>query len=383
MALELFRQAEARLSRRALRHNLSLIRSRLKESTGLHRARTEIMAVVKADAYGHSIREFLPELLKNGIRSICVASVEEGVLARRLNSKVEILVLGGSFRWPASLIHCLKENRLSLAVSDIASLRSLLRVKEIPIHLKLDTGMNRLGVKEDEWGLALELVRQSNRSLEGFMTHYASAQGSSFQRQVSRFEAALRAFIEAGLCPKKIHSENSAALFSRERLKKGLLSEKANLCRPGLSIYGYLSPPYERFEPGLRPVLSLVARLGLKKRLKKGEAVSYEGLYRAPYDHDIFVFPIGYADGIAKSYAPLLRPRILRAEGRKEKEALRLCGAICMDMIVLRDPAQQQRRVEWVEFWGSDRSNLVSKKLVSPYELNLRIASRIPRLWVN
>jgi len=380
MIHDAFRPARALLSRSALRHNLDLVRAGLDRQTPLHRAGSKMMAVVKADAYGHGLSQIMTELLRHKVTYFCVASLEEGVRARQLSDRADILVLGGSFRWDRLALQTLKENRLEVAVNDLASLSILSKHYDLSCHLKLDTGMNRLGIKQTDWAQAIEILKSGSGNLKGLMTHYASASGSSFRRQIKYFEEAVSLFRENNLQPDYIHSENSAALFSAEPLKKGLLSETGNLVRPGISLYGYLPNPAGKSSKSLRPILSLTAEIGLRKQVKKREGISYDHLYRPSQDQEVVVVPLGYADGLSKSYAAEIRPEVLGVNG-KVKARLRVCGAICMDMVILRRTEGEVSVGDELVFWGPFNQRLIKAKVADPYELNLRIAPRIPRLW--
>lgn len=365
------------LSRKAFVSNLKIIRSRLKTKANLHRKDAKIMAVVKADAYGHWTSQIAPELKKHRVNQFAVASVEEAVELRKFNAKATILVFGGSLRWSKRAIEQVRRHRLKVGINDLESLKLFLKKPDIPIHIKLDTGMNRLGIKSDEWGQVHDWLLKSKRKIDGLYTHYATFKGPDFRRQVMLFEEAVRWMKASGISVNWVHSENSAAIFSPERFKKGVLSETANLVRPGLSLFGYL-PGNFKGKSQLQPVLEMVSEIGLVKRVKKGEGVSYDFLYRAPRSHDYAVVPIGYADGIAKDYVDCLKPRF----SNEKTGALRICGSICMDMLMLRSMSGDLKAGDRVVFWGRFPNELLKKKVVSPYELNLRVSNRIPRIWV-
>jgi alanine racemase len=240
--------------------------------------------------------------------------------------------------------------------------------------------MNRLGLKSDTWGEAVRLIRKSKRPLEGLFTHFATYGDSIFTRQVMLFEEAVRWFFGAGIIPRFIHSENSAALFAKNNIRKGILSEVANLVRPGLALYGYhnlgLRSPFK-----LEPVLELVSEIGLVKEVDRGEGVSYGHLYRAKKKHSIGVVPLGYADGLSKVYVKDLNPE-WRSPSDRKKGVLNISGAICMDMVMVQSKSGHIAPHDRVVFWGRFKNSLLEKRIVEPYELNLRIAKRIPRIWV-
>jgi len=377
-----FRPALARLSRAAFHHNLKILKDRLSRTTGLHKKNCEIMAVVKANAYGHQADRVAPELLKKGIRSFCVASLEEGMALRRVAPKALILVLGGTSQFSGGTLDVIRQQKFHLGVNDISALKFFISHADIPLHLKIDTGMNRLGVKADEWGQALDLLLRSKRKLAGLYSHYACFRGADFRKQVYLFDELAKWYWNSGLQPQYLHTENSAAIFTDEKFSKNsFLAAHGNMARPGLSMYGYL-PRNFHLKVRLKPVLELSSEVSWVKSVKKGEGISYDFLYKAKKDHDIGVVPIGYADGIAKAYREDLHPVLMDKRGRL-KANLDICGSVCMDTLMVKASGRSLNVGERVVFWGHRYCDFASKKRVDPYELNLRIASRIPRVWVS
>lgn len=377
-----FRPALARLSLRSFHSNLKQIHRLLRQKTALHSKNCQMMAVVKANAYGHQNERIVPELLRFGVRHFAVASLEEGIALRRLAKREQILVLGGSFEWNRGSLGLVRKLKLSVAINDLKSLRFFLDAPDIPLHLKLDTGMNRLGLRSEDWGEALQLLKSYRRNLEGLFTHYACFRGPDFRKQILIFDEAARWFWSEGQRPQWIHSENSAALFSDEDFSKNsFLSEHANLARPGISMYGYL-PRNFHLKTKLEPLLELSSEIGWVKKVLKGEGVSYDFDYRAKTNHEIGVVPIGYADGIAKDYRHSLKPVLVDSAGRI-KAKLKICGVICMDLLMVKaSPKIKLRTGDRVIFWGYSDCEFIKRRLADPYELNLRIAGRIPRVWV-
>lgn len=338
------------------------------------------MAIVKADAYGHDIEQIVPALEREGIKFFAVATLSEGVEARKLSKKSRILILGGTFEWNRQAIEVLRKYKLDVVANDLSSLKTFARTGDIKIHLKLDTGMNRLGLKAEEWNDAVQILKKSKTHLEGLLTHYATAEDRIFERQVFLFEEALRWFWSEGIRPPHVHSENSAALFGKNSFKKGLLSTVGNWVRPGIAIYGYL--PGGMRAPQLHPVLELVSEIGVVKRAETGEGISYGHLYRAKSPHAYGVVPLGYADGLSKIYARGLRPE-WRTPSNTKKGSLILCGAICMDMVMVKASGGVLKPKDRIVFWGRFQNPLLQNQIVEPYELNLRIAKRIPRMWAD
>lgn len=377
-----FRPALARLSRSAFNANLKIVRQKLATQTGLHQKKCEMMAVVKANAYGHQVDRVATELLRKGVKSFCVASLEEGIALRAVAPRALILVLGGTAQFHRGALDVIRKHKFHLGINDLSALKFFIPHSDISIHLKLDTGMNRLGVQVDEWGQALELLLRSKRKLAGLYSHYACFRGPDFRKQVYLFDEVAKWYWNSGIQPRYLHSENSAAIFSDEKFSKtSFLAQHANMARPGLSLYGYL-PRNFHLKVNLKPVLELSSEVSWVKPIKKGEGVSYDFLYKAKKDHDIGVVPIGYADGIAKAYRENLRPVLMDNKGRL-KANLDICGSVCMDTLMVRSSGSSLKVGERVVFWGHRYCDFVRKKRVDPYELNLRIANRIPRVWVS
>lgn len=374
------RPAAALLSRSALASNLSVVRKRINEHALIHHPRAQLMAVVKADAYGHDLRVSMPQLIKEGVKRFCLASVSEAIEARSVSRSADLLVLGGTVEWGRSTIDLIRKHRLEVTVNDMNSLKTLLEFPDLKLHLKLDTGMNRLGLKPDDWAEAIRLIKRSRNSLAGLMTHFATAGDRIFLQQVQIFEESVRWFRQEGIRPRWIHSENSAALFSSYRLKRGILSEVSNLVRPGLAMWGYL-PRGSKEVRSLRPVLELVSEVGWLKAVDRGEGISYGHHYRAQRPHEYGVVPLGYADGLSKQYADHLKIE-WRSRQDRLKGDLKVCGAICMDMVMLRASRLGMKVGDRAVFWGRFPNPLLKSQVVEPYELNLRIAKRIPRMWV-
>lgn len=376
------RPAVAFLSRRSFNKNLRLIQKQIKARSDLHRKDSKIMAVVKADAYGHDLSKIIPELKKYKINEFCVASLEEGVELRKLSKRAKILVLGGTLDWTARAIRLARSQGFELAVNSMESFYHLQKTS-IPLHIKLDTGMNRLGIKPEQWGALGDLIAQGKGCVQGLFSHFAVSSGPDFVRQVKGFDGFLKRLLEINKAPPMIHLENSGALFSKQKFKNLVAAELVNRVRPGLALYGYLPGSFAAYQASqLEPVMQLMGKIGQVKHLKKGEGVSYDFLYRAPKAHSIGIVSLGYADGISKSYVKSLSPRILSARGAKAQTA-QVCGAICMDMLMLKTSDGAFQEGDQVEFWGKASQRLIRDRVVSPYELNLRVAKRIPRMWTD
>lgn len=260
----------------------------------------EIAAVVKADAYGHGAVEVARVLQAEGARWLAVSSAEEGVTLRQAGFRGRILVMADAFAFSrAALVEC----ALTPVLPSLAAVRELdqwldERGFQLEFHLKLDTGMGRLGVLESARQIAEELSRLRRLKLEGCMTHFASpADFSSSQtdEQIRQFWRLVRELESLGFRPRYRHlaSTNSVAYGRRDSW--------GNMVRPGHALYGYVSPARGAAPQPLldvKPVLSWKARVLAVKEVPQGMRIGYGAMFRAPRRMRIAVLAVGYADGL-------------------------------------------------------------------------------------
>lgn len=357
-----------------LRHNAGVLQQRAGSA--------ELMAVVKADAYGHGAVPVAKALRDVGIRHFAVAILPEAVALREAGIGDEILVFGAPLRdhLPAYQYYDLQVNVTSPDVSrwvaDAAAAGGPLRVQ-----VKVDTGMNRLGLHPDD---AVEVSDRLNASpgvtVEGIWTHLATADepANSFSaEQVERFTAVL-ARIEGQ--PRSVHVASSAGLL--------LVPETATLegrvmVRPGIALYGIMSDEslIARFD--LRPVMSFRSRVQHVQIVEAGESVSYGRRWTARQRSVIATVGVGYADGF---------PRLLsnRAEIVISGARRPVAGTVCMDMTMVyagpadREPTQVAVGDEAVIFGerGPSAAELARLAETIPYEICCGIAGRVPREYI-
>ncbi len=252
----------------------------------------EVLGVVKADAYGHGAVEASRVLSAAGARWLAVSSVEEGVALRSSRIDARILVMGGFFSYE---VDALEEHALTPVVHDARDI-ALLRDRAIRFHLKIDSGMNRMGTSAPAAEIA-DALRPAATQCEGLMTHFSSAADySSLQteQQMERFKCICIALRQVCPLPRYLHlsSTNAIAYNRREAWQ--------NMVRPGHAIYGYVSPA--RGESPARilevsPALAWKAKIALVKDVPEGAAIGYGGSFRAPRPMRIGVLSVGYADG--------------------------------------------------------------------------------------
>lgn len=291
----------AEISLPALRRNFLAVKKTLSPET-------KIMAVVKADAYGHGSVECARELESAGADWFCVALVEEAIELRRAAVTRPILCVGGFWRGQAEII---VEQRLTPVIFNIeaaAELDAQARAagRRAPCHIKVDTGLGRLGVSLDEVG---DFVRALKRfdflDLEGIMTHFADADGDTTEYtdgQIETFEKALAIVTKEGFDPSIRHLASSAGLHAYP-------ASHGTLVRTGASLYGLSRDVLtNRIAPlDVQPVMSLHSRIIQLKTVPAGATLGYGRTFKAARASRIATIPIGYADGW---------PRALSNQGR-------------------------------------------------------------------
>jgi len=311
-----------------LRRNLQLIRRDLA-------AATQFMAVVKDDAYGHGALEVARIALEEGAWGFGLSTLEEAMALRQGGFPAPLLLLGE--RQEPELEWCVAHD-LTVCVNELHTVRALAHAaarfnKQVPVHLKINTGMSRYGVRWDE---ALPLVEQilSEKSLllEGVMTHFAQSDETDkgfANLQLSRFNEILGVLKESKIPVKLRHTCNSGGFLD-------LPHAHFDMVRTGILMYGIFPSQVCRRIPGIEPVMSVKAKIAAIQKLKSGEVVGYGMRYKAQEERRIAVLPIGYGDGF---------PRV-RNEGYALIHGKRapLVGGIAMDalMVDITDIPQAQ-----------------------------------------
>ncbi len=284
------------------------------------------MAVVKADGYGHGGVAVAEALSQLGVRHFGVSTVEEGVTLRDAGLSGTILVMGGFFPWQCD---ALIKAGLTPALSDAGMAHALCErlsdtTRPYPVHVKVDTGMRRLGFPIKEAPAFLQSPMLSHDlSCRGLMTHFADAGNpdpASTLRQLDRFQTAVSTPRAGGPIP-CLHAANTAGILWHP-------SSWLDMVRPGLLLYGYAPTPGRHAPLSLHPVMTLTTKVVHVKTVGKGEPVSYGDLYRTSRESRLAVLPVGYTHGynrrLSNKAAVIIRDRRVPVVGR-----------ICMDMTVV------------------------------------------------
>jgi alanine racemase len=371
--MTVIRATRAEIDLAALRHNAVVLR---RAAGG-----TAMAAVVKADAYGHGAVE-VARALVGLCERFAVSLVEEGIELRDAGIDDPILVMGPSL---AGGHRELVERGLTAVVSDPGDLDALAAIgrargRPVSIHIKVDTGMSRLGIGVAELGeLVARALASGGVALEGLCTHFASADlpdnaaaSEATHAQLAAFDRALAEAHAAGATGLVRHAANSAAVIR-------FPAARFDLCRPGLAMYGNgLAPEGE----ALRPVMRLVSQIAQVRAVAAGQAVSYGGLWRAARPSRIAVLPIGYADGYPRR---LTGSAEVLVHGRR----CPVVGAISMDMTLvdvtsLGHDAGVGDAVVFLGAQGEERvtaRELAERAGVTEYEVTCAVSKRVPRTF--
>jgi alanine racemase len=371
VAMPAIRATRAEIDLAALRHNAAVLR---RAAGG-----TALAAVVKADAYGHGAVG-VARALAGLVERFAVSLIEEGIELRDAGITEPILVMGPSL---AGGHRELCERGLTAVVSDPGDLDALAAIgrargRPVPIHIKVDTGMGRLGIAAGELaGLLARAGSGGGLLVEGLCTHFASADLPDLAEarrvthaQLAAFDRAIADAHAAGATGLVCHAANSAGVIR-------FPAARFDLCRPGLAMYGNgLAPAGE----SLRPVMHLVSQIAQVRAVAAGQAVSYGGLWRAARASRVAVLPIGYADGYPRR---LTGSAEVLVNGRR----CPVVGAISMDMTLvdvttLGHDAGVGDAVVFLGAQGEERitaAELAERAGVTEYEVTCAVSKRVPR----
>lgn len=337
--------------------------------------RAAVLPVVKSDAYGHGLALVARLLHGAGAERFAVATAAEGEVLRGAGLNGGILVLGGVY--PAEHDRVVAA-RLTPIVWDVEAPRALAARaraagRVVPVHVKVDTGMSRLGVAPaDAAALLRALAELDGVTVEGLLTHFADAESverAATTRQLAEFERLVAALEDARLRPPLVHAANSAATLTAPHAR-------FDAVRPGLALYGIYPSAASRAAARLRPAMRLVSRIVACRSIAAGVAVSYGGTFVARRASMIATLPVGYADGY---------PRALSNRGEVVVRGVRapIAGRVCMDqtMIDVTDVAGAAVGDE-VVLWGGPLpvEDVATRAETIPYELLARVGARVPRI---
>ena len=338
-----------------------------------------IIAVLKANAYGHGASEVGHVLERAGASMLACADIEEGVSLRESGVTLPILVFGAL---SVSDLDGVFDHRLTPTVSTPAAARALEKAAQargvrLRCHLKIDTGMNRLGFRHDNLQRTMpEVLGSPHLEIEAVYTHFATAdlpESAFLDEQRVRFDRANAALGALGLRGFTRHAANSAAILRDTRTWYDAV-------RPGLLLYGIVPPPLAAGDLRLRPALSLTSRIVAVKGMRRGEGTGYGLRWSADDPRSIAIVPAGYADGLDTRLSG--RAAVL-VGGRR----VPIVGSVCMDMIMIDVTGLDvSPGDEVVLIGGQDGEAITAREMAAsigsiPWEVTCRLGSRIQRQY--
>lgn len=355
----------------AISHNVAAIRKKIGSQRGL-------MAVVKADGYGHGAVEVSRTALRNGADSLAVALPEEGQHLREAGIEAPILVLGliqPEEAWKVV------DSRLDQTVSSIALLEALDQEAgnastQINVHVKVETGLGRIGVEPHEVVLFLRRARSyRNLKVAGLFSHFSAAdeRDKTFsQHQLQLFEQTIREIRHAGIELPQRHMANSAATLD-------LPESYYDLVRPGLIIYGLYPSTEVSHSIEVKPAMTLKTKVCYLKTVPQGTPISYGRTFVAKKQTRVATLPLGYGDGYKRALAN--KGEVL-IKGRRAP----VIGRICMDMCMIdvSDVPDVQAGDEAIVFGQEPTADELAAKIGTiNYEVVTTVGKRVPRVYVN
>ncbi len=364
-----FRPTWAEINLKNLEHNFKEVKSRL-------RPQIKILVTVKADAYGHGLIPVSKRLAAKGADFLGVASIDEGIKLRNAGVKIPILILGLTLKkdiqplFSYNLIPTVCDEEFALALNRKASALN----KPIRLHIKVDTGMGRIGVSHDHaFKLAEKIHKLKFIIIDGIFTHFPFADiNRKFTIfQIKLFNKLVGDLKKRGIAIPLVHAANSIGLIDYK-------DSHFTMVRPGLVIYGLY--PKQRMNINLKPVLSLKTRVIFIKKVPARCGISYGHTYITKRPTRIATLPIGYGDGYPRNLSNLAW---LLIGGRRR----RISGRICMDQIMVDVGAQKLKVGDEVVLIGAQgKQKITADELARlsktiPYEIVCGLGSRIPRIY--
>jgi alanine racemase len=339
-----------------------------------------VMPIVKANAYGHGLVPVARHLVSLGTRSLGVAFLEEAVALREAGVTVPILVMGGIF---GDQIPIFLRHGLTLTASSIDKLKQIDAIAAgmgvtATVHLKIDTGMERIGVHYYSARGLLERAADCARvRVEGIYSHFANADAedlTSARLQLARFLEVLEWYDKQGVPPPVRHMANSGAVLQ-------LRESHLDLVRPGILLYGVYPSVEVRQTISVKPALALRSRVVYFKVVTPGHPVSYGSTWQSDHPVRVVTVPVGYGDGYFRALSNVAHVLI---RGRKYP----VVGRVCMDQTMVNLEWETAYNGDVVTLLGADGDELITCEDLAewagtiPYEVLTNLNTRIPRVYV-
>lgn len=360
--------------------DLQAIAHNIRELRALAAANTAFMAAVKAEAYGHGLVPVAETAVSSGADMLGVARIEEAIRLRDAGIATPVLILGYT---DPKFTPELFDYDLTQAVFDVDTAAAYATAaasmgKKLKVHLKVDTGMGRLGIPHDAIAGAERIIGLSNIETEGLFTHFAGADErdkSDARRQLSRFLEVIDTLALRGIRIPVKHAANSAAFID-------MPESHLDLARPGISIYGlYPSPHVNKASVSLLPAMQLKSRIVQIKSVQAGTRISYGGTWTAEKPTTIATVPIGYGDGYHRSLSSLGRMLVC---GKRAP----VVGRVCMDLTMLDvgHIPDAEMGSEVVVLGKQGNEEITADEIAGTigtinYEVVTAITSRVPRIY--
>jgi alanine racemase len=356
--------------------NLDNLEHNFKEVKSFLRPQTNVLVTVKADAYGHGLVAVGKRLVACGVDYLGVASIDEGIELRKAGIKIPVLLLGLILErdikplFSYRLIPTICDRRMAVALNAQAALAK----QRMPVHIKVDTGMGRIGVFSDQaFKFVTDIHKLKNIQIQGIFTHFALADlDRKFTvRQINVFNKLIGDLKNNGIDIPLVHAANSIGLI-RYR------SSHFTMVRPGLVIYGLY--PKKNIGLNLKPVLTLKTRVVFIKQVGPGYGISYGLTYITKRSSYIVTLPVGYGDGYPRNLSNLAW---LLIGGRR----FRISGRICMDQMMVDVGNFKPKIGEEVVLIGKQGKQKVTVEELADlsgtiaYEIVCGLGSRIPRIY--
>jgi alanine racemase len=342
--------------------------------------RSEMMPIVKADAYGHGLIPVVKTLMGCGARRYGVALLDEALEIKGVFPELTVLVLGAIEldEWETVVQEDIIPAIFQLSQAQALSEAAVKQNRTARLHIKIDTGMNRIGFRERDFADIIKIAALPNLFIEGIFTHFATSdqRNLSFAReQLNRFQAFYDKLKKAGLTIPLRHAANSAAILQ-------FPESHFELVRPGISLYGLTPSSQVSVAAGLEPVMSWKAKVSYVKSIKAGESVSYGCTFQAAYPTRVATIPVGYADGLRRA---LSNQGEMLIHGKRST----MIGRICMDQTMLevtKIPGVKVGHV--VTILGKDGYDQITATEMAEwigtisYEVVCGISKRVPRVYL-
>ncbi|MBU1912217.1 MAG: alanine racemase [Candidatus Omnitrophica bacterium] len=370
--MKFYRPTLAEIDLGAIRHNLEI-------TSHIVKAGTKILGVVKADAYGHGMQE-VSKAIVDYVDYFGVASLDEAAILRSIGIKKPILVIGAIL--PEEIEGVLKFNVIQ-TVSDLdipkrLSKLALSKNKKIKVHVKVDTGMGRLGFwHEEAVGFVKKIAKLKNIIIDGIFTHFPNAESDRVftYNQIKNFKRLIKELWDNDIYIPVKHTANSMGLIDFK-------DSHMNMVRPGLMMYGIYPKESLMRNIRLRPALTLKTKITHLKSMPKGRSISYGMTYITKKPTKIATIPVGYGDGYSRNFSN-------KAEVLINSSRCPIAGRVCMDMCMIDVGHLKNVKVgDDVILIGSQGKEIIRAEELAglintiPYEVLCNIGCRVPRVYI-